>query len=158
VRTKQAFCQFAKDFNRPRRPRGSPLWHIVHHTWSDFQAGREATHRPVYGPLRRDVVSVVEQFYRCGDLAAGCVEAGDRRRQAGARVATEPPLSPAFQWGGAIGAKRRWTERSEVKRVEKANPISSVISQLVGSDEFRTKTSREALRAPCGEPFRKVAD
>ena len=56
---------------RPRRPRASPLWHIIHHAWADFQAGYESTHRPIYGPLRRDAVAVVEQFYRCGDLAAG---------------------------------------------------------------------------------------
>lgn len=56
---------------RPRRPRASPLWHIIHHAWADFQAGYESIHRPIYGPLRRDAVAVVEQFYRCGDLAAG---------------------------------------------------------------------------------------
>lgn len=56
---------------RPRRPRASPLWQIVHHEWGNFRAQYESTYRKVYGPLRRDAISVVDQFYRCGDLAAG---------------------------------------------------------------------------------------
>jgi hypothetical protein len=56
---------------RPRRPRASPLWQIVHHGWASFLAEYEAVHRKTHGPLRPDAVAVVEQFYRCGDLAAG---------------------------------------------------------------------------------------
>ena len=43
------------------------------------------------------------------------------------RDTAEPPLSPNPLYprtsggAGAIGAKRRWTERSEVKRDEKGN-------------------------------------
>ena len=55
----------------PRRPRASPLWQIVHHAWDDFRAGYESAHRKTHGPLRGDAVAVVDQFYRCGDLAAG---------------------------------------------------------------------------------------
>jgi len=56
---------------RPRRPRASPLWQVVHHGWKDFVANYEITHRKTHGPLRQDAVDVVDQFYRCGDLAAG---------------------------------------------------------------------------------------
>ncbi len=56
---------------RPRRPRASPLWQIVHHAWDDFLAGYEARHRRIHGPLSPDSIDVVDQFYRCGDLAAG---------------------------------------------------------------------------------------
>jgi len=34
-------------------------------------ANYEITHRKTHGPLRQDAVDVVDQFYRCGDLAAG---------------------------------------------------------------------------------------
>ena len=56
---------------RPRRPRASPLWQIVHHGWEAFLAEYESAYRKAHGPLRNDAVSVVAQFYRCGDLAAG---------------------------------------------------------------------------------------
>ncbi len=56
---------------RPRRPRASPLWQIVHHGWKAFQANYETDHRKTHGPLRKDAVAVVDQFYRCGDLASG---------------------------------------------------------------------------------------
>ena len=56
---------------RPRRPRASPLWQIVHVAWDEFIAHYESRHRKTHGPLRRDTVAVVDQFYRCGDLAAG---------------------------------------------------------------------------------------
>jgi hypothetical protein len=56
---------------RPRSPRASPLWQIVHDAWDEFIAHYESRHRKTYGPLRRDTVAVVDQFYRCGDLAAG---------------------------------------------------------------------------------------
>ncbi len=56
---------------RPRRPRASPLWQIVHHAWDDFLAGYETRHRRIHGPLSPDSIDVVDQFYRCGDLAAG---------------------------------------------------------------------------------------
>ena len=56
---------------QPRRPRASPLWQIVHHAWADFRVGYEHAHRKAHGPLRGDAVAVVDQFYRCGDLAAG---------------------------------------------------------------------------------------
>jgi len=56
---------------RPRRPRASPLWQIVHHAWDEFIAHYEARHRRTHGPLRKDALAVVDQFYRCGDLAAG---------------------------------------------------------------------------------------
>ena len=56
---------------RPRRPRASPLWQIVHHARDDFLAHYEARHRRIHGPLSSDSVDVVDQFYRCGDLAAG---------------------------------------------------------------------------------------
>ena len=56
---------------RPHRPRTSPLWQLVHHYWSDFESGYEKRHRPIHGPLRRDAIDVMRQFYRCGGLAAG---------------------------------------------------------------------------------------
>ena len=56
---------------RPRRARASPLWQIVHHAWAPFLAEYEADHRKTHGPLRKDAVAVVDQFYKCGDLAAG---------------------------------------------------------------------------------------
>ena len=69
---------------RPRRPRASPLWQIVHHGWGDFVSDYEATYRKTHGPLREDSVAVVDQFYRCGDLAAGftrlqCPECGHEK-------------------------------------------------------------------------------
>ena len=69
---------------RPRRPRASPLWQLVHHCWSDFEAGYEKRHRPIHGPLRHDAIAVVRQFHRCGDLAAGftrlqCPDCGHER-------------------------------------------------------------------------------
>ncbi|MBL9155007.1 MAG: transposase [Verrucomicrobiales bacterium] len=69
---------------RPRRPRASPLWQIVHHAWAEFESGYERRHRPIHGPLRPDTVEVVRQFYRCGDLAAGfnrlqCPECGHEK-------------------------------------------------------------------------------
>ena len=54
-----------------RRPRASPLWQIIHHAWDEFQTQYEARHRKIHGPLRPDAVAVVEQYYRCGDLAQG---------------------------------------------------------------------------------------
>ena len=56
----------------------------MHHCWSDFETGYEKRHRPIHGPLRRDAVSVVRQFHRCGDLAAGftrlqCPDCGHER-------------------------------------------------------------------------------
>ena len=83
---------------RPRRPRASPLWQIVHHAWDDFLAQYESTHRKTHGPLRPDAVAVVDQFYRCGDLAAGFTpnQAADWRPQAvGAWL--RPPASAAFE-------------------------------------------------------------
>lgn len=56
---------------RPRRPRASPLWQIVHHSWRDFLANYESRHRTTHGPLRPTTVAVVEHFYQCGDLTAG---------------------------------------------------------------------------------------
>jgi hypothetical protein len=44
---------------------------IVHHGWAPFLAEYETVHRKTHGPLRKDAVAVVDQFYRCGDLAAG---------------------------------------------------------------------------------------
>ena len=64
---------------QPRRPRASPLWQIVHHAWGDFRSGYERDHRKTHGPLRHDAVAVVDQFYRCGDLAAGFTRAAGRR-------------------------------------------------------------------------------
>jgi len=52
-------------------------------------------HRKIHGPLRPDTVDVVNQFYRCGDLAAGftrilcpdCLkQAGGFRLEAGGKV------------------------------------------------------------------------
>jgi hypothetical protein len=56
---------------RPRRPRASPLWQIIHHGWNDFQSDYEQRYRKAHGPLRSDAMEVVEKFYRCGDLAQG---------------------------------------------------------------------------------------
>lgn len=56
---------------RPRRPRASPLWQIIHHGWDDFQNKYEAIYRKPHGPLRADSIRVVEKYYRCGDLAQG---------------------------------------------------------------------------------------
>ena len=69
---------------RPRRARASPLWQIVHHAWGPFLAEYEAVHRKTHGPLRKDAVAVVDQFYKCGDLAAGftrlhCPDCGDEK-------------------------------------------------------------------------------
>ncbi len=72
--------------HRPRRPRASPLWQIVHHAWDDFLATYEKHHRRAMGPLRPDALAAVRAFLRCGDLAAGFThfhEAGDWRPQAG---------------------------------------------------------------------------
>ena len=37
---------------RPRSPRASPLWQIVHHSWNDFLADYESKYRKIHGPLR----------------------------------------------------------------------------------------------------------
>jgi hypothetical protein len=58
---------------RPRRPRASPLWQIIHQAWNEFQTTYEKLYRKIHGPLRPETVAVVEQFYRCGDLAQGVV-------------------------------------------------------------------------------------
>ncbi|MFN0125751.1 MAG: transposase zinc-binding domain-containing protein [Verrucomicrobiales bacterium] len=55
----------------PRRPRASPLWHIVHRGWDDFVSGYEKKYRPAMGPLRPKSVAAVQAFSPCGDLAAG---------------------------------------------------------------------------------------
>ncbi len=76
---------------QPRRPRASPLWQIVHHAWGDFRAGYERAHRKTYGPLRYDAVAVVDQFYRCGDLAAATLLTRlDRTRTA--KICTRGPI------------------------------------------------------------------
>ncbi len=56
---------------RPRRPRASPLWQIIHQAWNVFQTAYEKIYHKFHGPLRAETVAVVEQFYRCGDLAQG---------------------------------------------------------------------------------------
>ena len=56
---------------RPRRPRASPLWQIIHQGWDQFQTHYEADHRKTHGPLRTDTIQVIEKYYRCGDLAQG---------------------------------------------------------------------------------------
>ncbi len=56
---------------RRRRPRASPLWQIIHHAWEAFRRDYESLHRKTHGPLRKDAIAVVDQFYKCGDLAAG---------------------------------------------------------------------------------------
>ncbi len=56
---------------RPRRPRASPLWQIIHQGWDEFQEQYETRYRKTHGPLRKDAIEVVEKFYRCGDLAQG---------------------------------------------------------------------------------------
>jgi len=56
---------------RPRRPRASPLWQIVHRAWNDFLAANQTVYRKIHGPLRQEAVAVVEKFYACGDLPAG---------------------------------------------------------------------------------------
>ncbi|MGD7653931.1 MAG: IS91 family transposase [Verrucomicrobiales bacterium] len=69
---------------RPRRPRASPLWQVVHTSWSDFQAGYETCHRKKHGPLSRHAVNVVRSFLRCGDISSGftrlqCPDCGHER-------------------------------------------------------------------------------
>lgn len=69
---------------RPRRPRASPLWQIVHHGWDDFLARYEKHHRKSLGPLRPATVATVQSFLRCGDLASGftrlqCPDCGHER-------------------------------------------------------------------------------
>ena len=70
---------------RPRSPRASPLWQIVHHSWNDFIADYESKYSKIHGPLRPfsiEAIEAVEDFYKCGDLSAGFVvrqEAVDRR-------------------------------------------------------------------------------
>lgn len=69
---------------QPRRPRASPLWQLVHHGWDDFLAQYESRHRKSLGPLRRQTISTVEAFLRCGDLASGftrlqCADCGHER-------------------------------------------------------------------------------
>ncbi len=54
-----------------RRPRASPLWQLIHHTWDEFIARYETDHRPAMGPLRPETITHVQEFLRCGDLAAG---------------------------------------------------------------------------------------
>ena len=49
---------------RPRTPRASPLWQLVHHFWSDFVAGYESKYRRIHGPLRPCTVEAVEDFQR----------------------------------------------------------------------------------------------
>jgi len=50
--------------HRPRRPRASPLWQVVHHAWDDFLATYEKHHRRAMGPLRPDAVAAVRAFLR----------------------------------------------------------------------------------------------
>ena len=38
---------------RPRRPRASPLWQVVHHCWSDFVTGYEGRREVFVGPEGR---------------------------------------------------------------------------------------------------------
>ena len=57
--------------HHPRRPRASSLWQIVRCVWEEFLAGYEEHYRPAMGPLRPETVVHVEDFLRCGDLAAG---------------------------------------------------------------------------------------
>ena len=69
---------------KPRRPRASPLWQIVTAAWDAFVSGYEKIHRAAMGPLRPNVFSVVRNFLRCGDLAAGflrfrCPDCGHER-------------------------------------------------------------------------------
>ncbi len=33
---------------RPRRPRASPLWQLVHHAWEPFQCDYESRHRKIH--------------------------------------------------------------------------------------------------------------
>ena len=54
-----------------RRPRASPLWQLIHHTWDEFIARYETDHRPAMGPLRPETITHVQEFLRCGDIAAG---------------------------------------------------------------------------------------
>ena len=56
---------------RPRSPRASPLWQIVHHSWNDFLADYESKYRKIHGPLRPFSIDAVNDFYKCGDLSAG---------------------------------------------------------------------------------------
>jgi len=68
----------------PYRPRASPLWQIVHHSWADFLAEYESRHRRTLGPLRHIARATVAAFSRCGDLAAGftrlhCPDCGHQR-------------------------------------------------------------------------------
>jgi hypothetical protein len=56
---------------RPRSPRASPLWQIVHHSWNDFLADYETNYRKIHGPLRPFSIDAVNDFYKCGDLSAG---------------------------------------------------------------------------------------
>ena len=82
---------------RPRRPRASPLWQIVHHAWDEFIAHYEARHRRTHGPLRKDALAVVDQFYRCGDLACRIHPPPMPRlrpREAPRLHLQEPPLLP----------------------------------------------------------------
>ncbi|MDF1659452.1 MAG: hypothetical protein P1U58_17685 [Verrucomicrobiales bacterium] len=39
--------------------------------WDEFIAHYESRHRKAHVQLLRDTVAVVDQFYRCGNLAAG---------------------------------------------------------------------------------------
>jgi len=79
---------------RPRRPRASPLWQVVHHAWETFPRDYESRHRKIHGPLRKDAAVVVDQFYKCGDLAARQLP------PANCQLPTAPPriAAPRSQW------------------------------------------------------------
>ncbi|RFC49054.1 MAG: hypothetical protein DVB23_000336 [Verrucomicrobia bacterium] len=98
-RRAQRQCKVAK----PHLDRRSQ---VVHHAWVPFLAEYETVHRKTYGPLRPDAVAVVDQFYKCGDLAAGftrlqCPDCGHEKLLTCIRLETAdrrlelPHVSPA---------------------------------------------------------------
>ena len=56
---------------RPRQPRASPVWQVVHDHWTGFRAAYTAHSAATWGPLPAQVDSAVSAFLSCGDCHSG---------------------------------------------------------------------------------------
>ena len=57
----------------PREPKASPLWHLLHKHFDDFQFHYDSCFIREYGFLRPIIPEVVRGFLKCGKLANGFV-------------------------------------------------------------------------------------
>ncbi len=55
----------------PREPKASPLWHLLHEHFDDFQFHYDSCFIREYGFLRPIIPEVVRGFLKCGELADG---------------------------------------------------------------------------------------